>query len=217
MPPPRRAVGPVSGDPGARWAVAVWLRAAARRCSACVPRPPGAPRVFTPAPDLVVYNEGTNDGSTNITDLLLAVVRGVQVVAPRARQLLLQPFNGGHALDLPLVAAAAGPLVTYASTVGFYNGADGLHPFGYAHMADISPSVSELCLPLLVGARSSTVGAAGGSSSGGTMRPPANVVYRSPPAMLWPADAAMDVGLWRQLGRLPRTGGGVVRSVMESP
>jgi lysophospholipase L1-like esterase len=110
----------------------------------------GAARSFAPQPDLVVYNEGTNDGSRNITDLMLAVVQDVQSVAPAARQLLLQPFNGGHGADLPLVAKAAGDRVSYASTAGFYSGADGLHPFGYSHMGDIAPKVAELCLPLLL-------------------------------------------------------------------
>lgn len=71
----------------------------------------GEPRVFTPTPDLVVYNEGTNDGKS-ITATLLQVVKGVQGVAPSARQLLLLPFNGGHEQDiLDVVAQAASPNV----------------------------------------------------------------------------------------------------------
>jgi len=59
----------------------------------------GEPRVFSPPPDLVIYNEGTNDGSS-ITATLLQVVKGIANVAPMARQLLLLPFNGCHETDI---------------------------------------------------------------------------------------------------------------------
>ena len=110
----------------------------------------GVPRSFAPAPDLVLYNEGTNDGTRNITAPFTEVVRGVLRAAPAARQLLLLPFNGGHAADLRAVVAAVGnPNVTFGDTTGFYSGEDGLHPFGYSHMADIAPRVASLCFPLL--------------------------------------------------------------------
>ena len=61
----------------------------------------GAPRDFaTHAPDLIIYNEGTNDGTSNITGLMLDVVRRVQAAAPHTKQLLLAPFDGQQAANL---------------------------------------------------------------------------------------------------------------------
>ena len=111
----------------------------------------GEPRIFEPIPDLVVYNEGTNDGTKNITAPFAEVVRQVQSVAPAARQLLLVPFNGGHAADIQAVVRGAGTTVHFGDTNGFYSGDDGLHPFGYSHVAEIAPRVASLCLPLLAG------------------------------------------------------------------
>jgi hypothetical protein len=33
----------------------------------------------------------------------------------------------------------------------FYDGSNGLHPFGYNHVADIAPKVTALAWPLLAG------------------------------------------------------------------
>jgi hypothetical protein len=81
---------------------------------------------------------------------MLDVVRKVHEAAPRTRQLLLGPFDGQQADNLRAVVAAM-PVgtATFGDTKGFYSGDDGLHPFGYSHVADITPSVVELCLPLL--------------------------------------------------------------------
>lgn len=106
----------------------------------------GQPRSFTdPAPDLIVYNEGTNDGP-NITDLFVTVVKELLVAAPKANQLLLVPFDGQHQKDIQAVVAEVdSPNVMVGDTTGFYNGEDGLHPFGYAHIGMIAPRVAELC------------------------------------------------------------------------
>ena len=51
---------------------------------------------------------------------------------------------------LPQVVAEIGsPNVVFGDTTGFYDGADGLHPFGYSHMAFIAPKVAALAFPLL--------------------------------------------------------------------
>jgi hypothetical protein len=112
----------------------------------------GEPRDFaTSPPDLVVYNEGTNDGG-NITANFVDVLTAFQKVSPKSKHLLLLPFNGGHRADLEaVIAAVASPLVTFGDTTGFYDAADGLHPFGYNHIGNISPKMAELCAPLLTG------------------------------------------------------------------
>lgn len=110
----------------------------------------GTPRDFKSfPPDLVVYNEGTNDGA-NITSQFVEVVEGIQKEAASAKQLLLQPFNGAHRADIQAVVASVdSPSVTFGDTTEFYNGADGLHPFGYNHVGFIAPRVAALCAPLL--------------------------------------------------------------------
>lgn len=91
----------------------------------------GQPRKFDPAPDLVIYNEGTNDGGDISADFE-AVVAAVQAaVGPKCKQLLLLPFNLGHKEIAAVVKKVAKPNVVFGDTTGFYDGANGLHPFGY--------------------------------------------------------------------------------------
>ena len=113
----------------------------------------GQPRSFSdPEPDLIIYNEGTNDGSS-IAAGMTAVVKALLKAAPNARQLLLLPFNGTHASELKaVVAAVGGGKVSYGDTKGFFNTADSsdaLHPYGYANLAFIAPKLATLVTPLL--------------------------------------------------------------------
>jgi hypothetical protein len=113
----------------------------------------GQPRSFSdPQPDLILYNEGTNDGSS-ITAGMVAVVRALLQAAPNARQMLLLPFNGSHAAELKsVVTTVANPKVSFGDTKGFFNAADssdGLHPYGYANLAFIAPKLATLVTPLL--------------------------------------------------------------------
>jgi hypothetical protein len=113
----------------------------------------GRARSFNdPAPDLIVYNEGTNDGSS-ITSGMMAVVKALLKAAPNARQLLLLPFNGSHSSELKAVVASVGsPKVSFGDTKGFFNAADSsdsLHPYGYANIAFIAPKLASLVMPLL--------------------------------------------------------------------
>lgn len=111
----------------------------------------GEPRSFASLqPDLVVYNEGTNDGARDITADFVTVVKALQGVAPKAKQLLLVPFDGQQKANIEATVAAVGsPSVVVGDTEGFYSGEDGLHPFGYNHVGMIAPLVAKLCLPLL--------------------------------------------------------------------
>ncbi|MGI4789090.1 MAG: GDSL-type esterase/lipase family protein [Janthinobacterium lividum] len=112
----------------------------------------GQPRSFLPVPDLVLYNEGTNDRSS-ITADFLTVIRGIQAAAPNCKQMLLLPFNGSRASELKAtVAQAASRNVAFGDTTGFWNSADasdGLHPYDYAHIGFIAPKVAALAAPLL--------------------------------------------------------------------
>ena len=105
----------------------------------------GVPRSFSaPYPDLVVYNEGTND-SGSISAGLSTVITAILQAAPQSRQLLLNPFNGTHAQDLQAVVKSFNnSQVTYQSTVGWFNPAysvDGVHPYNFSHLELIAPKL----------------------------------------------------------------------------
>jgi hypothetical protein len=113
----------------------------------------GQPRSFSePEPDLIIYNEGTNDGGS-IAPGMASVVRALLQAAPNARQLLLLPFNGGHATELKSVVTNVGSSkVSFGDTKGFFNpvdSSDSLHPYGYANLAFIAPKMASLVTPLL--------------------------------------------------------------------
>jgi hypothetical protein len=75
---------------------------------------------------------------------------GSQPPAPKAKQLLLLPFNGDHKADILAVVSESGSKnVVFGDTAGFYDGKDGLHPFGYNHVGFIAPKLAGLCWPLL--------------------------------------------------------------------
>lgn len=127
----------------------------------------GAPRSFSPTPNLVIYNEGTNDGTSgsSFQTAFETVINGVHSSAPTAKQLLLIPFNQTHIADIEaIVSAEASPLVTYASTAGWFNSSyssDGTHPYGFAHLSFIAPALFPVVNSLL--------GTGGGGGSGETV------------------------------------------------
>jgi lysophospholipase L1-like esterase len=102
----------------------------------------GAPRTFSPAPDLVIYNEGTND-SGSITSGLETVIEGILAAAPSSKHLILVPFDQTHVSDIQAAVAGIGSAnVIYEPTSGWFNptdSSDGLHPYGYSHLGFIAP------------------------------------------------------------------------------
>jgi len=126
----------------------------------------GQARTFSPVPDLVIYNEGTNDGSADITTAFETIIKAIGYTGTAntfaglngTRQLVLEPFGGYEASNLQTVVASIGsPNVIYGSTAGLWNIADSvdsLHPYAYAHLA-LAPPVAALALPLLNPATSS--------------------------------------------------------------
>ena len=113
----------------------------------------GTPRQFTPRPDLIVFNEGTNDGSNDITQQMAAVLDALFDACPGTPVAVLIPFNGAEAANLAAaIAASAKPaLATLIDTKGFYNQSFGgaLHPTGPNDMARVAPQVAARLRPLL--------------------------------------------------------------------
>jgi hypothetical protein len=110
----------------------------------------GAPRSFAPRPDLIVLNEGTNDGNSNISAALAGVLAGLAAAAPGAPIAVMRPFDGSEDAALR-AAAAACAACRYVNTTGFYNKAFGgaLHPTGPNDVARIAPQVADALRPLL--------------------------------------------------------------------
>jgi lysophospholipase L1-like esterase len=125
----------------------------------------GAARSFSPAPDMVVFNEGTNDGSTNIVAAMTGVLNGIIAACPGAIIVVLRPFNGNRASNLQAAIAACNnpPACHYVDTTGFFNtayGADSmnLHPSGPNDVGLIAPQIAAQLKPLLGGSRAPAFG-----------------------------------------------------------
>lgn len=119
---------------------------------------PGVARTFSsPAPDLVIYNEGTNDSTsaTQWTTDFVGIINGIRAAAPLSKHLILVPFNQAYAATVPgVAAAAASAAVTWQATLGWWNSADSpdsLHPYDYSHLGDITPRLTPVVQSLLAG------------------------------------------------------------------
>ncbi len=119
----------------------------------------GVARSFTPAPALVVFNIGTNDGATNTVAAMVSVLNSIITACPGVPIAVLRPFNGNQAANLQAAIAACGnpSACRWIDTTGFFDvsyGADGLalHPSGPNNLGRIAPLVAAALRPLLVGA-----------------------------------------------------------------
>jgi len=122
----------------------------------------GVPRSFTtPRPDLIVLNEGTNDGcdTTNpgcvgidIIKPMSAVLRNLTIACPGVPIVVVQPFNGGQTAHLQAAIKDVGSAdIKFISTEGFYNISLGgsLHPTGMNDVAQIAPRLANALRPML--------------------------------------------------------------------
>ena len=109
----------------------------------------GQSRTFSPLPNLVAFNEGTNDGNTNIVAAMTGVLNGILAACAGSPIAVLRPFNGNQAANLQAaIAACNNPAAChYIDTTGFFNtayGADAmaLHPSGPNDLAIIAPQIA---------------------------------------------------------------------------
>ena len=111
----------------------------------------GQRRSFLPAQDLIIYNEGTSD-QQDITAALTTIVKAHQTLAPKAKQLLLRPFNGAHTSEIKVVAGKTSNVV-YGDTTGFLDPSsdldEGVYPWGATHVGILAPRLTKLIMPLL--------------------------------------------------------------------
>ena len=116
----------------------------------------GVSRSFSPVPDMVLFNEGTNDGGANIVAAMTGVLNGILTACPGAVIAVLRPFNGSQAANLQAAIAACGTPAAchYVDTTGFFNPAYGidslsLHPSGPNDLGLIAPQLAGVLRPLL--------------------------------------------------------------------
>ena len=119
----------------------------------------GQARSFTPAPSLIVLNEGTNDSGASgatFTAAYLLVLNGLLAACPGTPIAAMRPFNGTQATAIQAAIASCNSpsLVTYVDTTGYFNqslGDDstGFHPSGPNDLAMIAPQVANALRPLL--------------------------------------------------------------------
>lgn len=116
----------------------------------------GVSRTFSPVPDLVVLNIGTNDGATNIVAAMTTLLNNLLTACSTSKIAVLRPFNGNQAANLQsAIAACNSPWrVTYVDTTGFFNTAYGgdslnVHPSGPNNIGQIAPQVAALLKPII--------------------------------------------------------------------
>lgn len=116
----------------------------------------GVSRVFTPAPDAIVINEGTNDGVGATTTAVTALLNGLLAATPATTKIIiLRPFNGNQAANLQAgIAASTTPArCIYVDTTGYFttaNSFDALHPYGIENITHIAPLVAKAVRPYIV-------------------------------------------------------------------
>lgn len=120
----------------------------------------GQSRTFSPIPDLIIINEGTNDGGNDITTQAKTLLNLLFTACPGSKIVVLLTFKGTHGSEWQNAIATSNMpnLVTYIDTTGFFNSAyssDALHPFGFTNIATIAPKIGNLVAPILNGSASS--------------------------------------------------------------
>jgi len=117
----------------------------------------GQARIFSPPPDLIVINIGTNDSTSDPAVFQAAYVtllNGLQSYCPLAQIAVMRPFSGAQWSACQAAAAlCTNPgFVRLIDTTGFFNTAesvDGIHPLGVANINEIAPQVANALRPIL--------------------------------------------------------------------
>lgn len=119
----------------------------------------GQARTFSPQPDLIVINIGTNDGSASaasVTAALITVLNGLITANPGTPIAVLQTFANIQTAALQAgIAGCSNPnVITFVNTTGFVNatfGVDstGFHPTGANDLGLVAAQVANAVRPLL--------------------------------------------------------------------
>lgn len=114
----------------------------------------GIARAFTPTPDFIWINQGTNDSRNSVTaavfqTALTSVLNAMLAVVPSTVPIFVQlPFGGyyGTAVYQAAIAATSSPKrITFVDTTGWWSSGDSvdaLHPYGYINSSKLAPLVA---------------------------------------------------------------------------
>jgi hypothetical protein len=115
----------------------------------------GITRTFSPAPDVIVINEGTNDGVVNVQTQMTTLLNGLITACPTSEIIVLRPFNGTSQAanwQAAIAACTTPSAVAYIDTTGFLAASDtqgGLHPYAAVNLSSLSPRVAQAVRPYL--------------------------------------------------------------------
>jgi lysophospholipase L1-like esterase len=130
----------------------------------------GQARVFSPVPDLIVIQIGSNDFANGVTEAtfqaaIATLLTAIEAACPTSAIAILQPFEGYGSYITPAnlalcttaikaaITASGNSKAVFVSTTGIFNAtfpsSDGTHPLGVTTIASIAPSVSKLLQPIL--------------------------------------------------------------------
>lgn len=115
----------------------------------------GVPRTFSPQPDFIVINHGTNDGTSNITTAYTAVLDALLAATSTAVIFAMRPFNGAaQAANIQAaIAACSNPSrVVYVDTAGWFstaNSFDTLHPNAFEDVSNLGPRIANVIRPVV--------------------------------------------------------------------
>jgi hypothetical protein len=116
----------------------------------------GQPRVFSPEPNLILIEQGANDGGSDMAPVYTTILNDLLSLTTKTLIVPMQPFGGQHASDIQNAVNNTGSSrVKFMSTVGFWqaqDAPDGLHPWGYSDVNLIAPNVANAAQLLLAGA-----------------------------------------------------------------
>lgn len=107
--------------------------------------------------DLIIINMGQNDGSTNTTIQVTAVLNGIASAGYTGTIILLEPFNDptqGAFITAGRAAATNPSQSVVIDTTGFFNtalSADAVHPYGVANIAYIAPQIASAIIASCAG------------------------------------------------------------------
>lgn len=122
----------------------------------------GASRSMSPAPDVVVINEGTNDGAaanSTFTAAYISALNDILTALPSSTLIfILVPFagtQGATSYTTTIKNGVSDPSrIHVIDTTGWWNTADAsdtLHPYGYVSRNVLGPKVAAEIKPLLPG------------------------------------------------------------------
>lgn len=117
----------------------------------------GSPRNFTPAPDLVLVNLGTNDAKVDVTQATTRLLsRLLATTPPSTRVGVIYPWIGTGQKQLAAAVAATNQSgrISIIDSTGWWKPADssdGVHPLGHANTESLSPRVADAARALIQG------------------------------------------------------------------